>query len=64
MREERLRLRDLNLICTTLPYTLVVRCDGIFHCRGTGLYRLERFDEAVCGVECVVGALAAICGES
>jgi hypothetical protein len=30
MGEERLRLGDLDLICTAFPCALVISCDGVF----------------------------------
>jgi hypothetical protein len=43
MGEESLRLGDLHLVRATLPYTLIVRCDGVFQCRFAGLYGLQGF---------------------
>jgi hypothetical protein len=63
MREERLRLRDLNLMRTTLPYALVVGCDSIFQgCRAC-MYGFEGLDKTVRGVESVIGSLTTICLE-
>jgi hypothetical protein len=61
--EERLRLRDLNLMRTTLPYALVVGCDGIFQGCRAGMYGFEGLDKAVRRVESVIGSLTTICLE-
>lgn len=61
--KERLRLRDLNLMRATLPYALVVGCDGIFQgCRAC-MYGFEGLDKTVRGVKSIIGALTTICLE-
>jgi hypothetical protein len=60
VREERLSLRDLYLVGTTLPDAFVVRCDGVFQCCTAGLNGLESLHEAVRRIEGVVGALTAV----
>jgi len=60
MREESLRFRDLHLIRTALPDAFVVRRDRVLQGCGACLYGLEGLDEAVRGVECVVGTLATV----
>jgi hypothetical protein len=60
MSEERLRLGDLNLVCTAFPYAFVVSCYGVFQCCQATFYRIQGFHKAVRGVKSVIGTLSAI----
>ena len=64
VREERLRLGDLHFVCAALPDTFVVSRDCIFERSAPAPHALQRFDEAMRGVEGIVGALPTMKGHS